>query len=650
MKTITDSTLFYWLSFFITGILCSLVSFNFELLTVSIIILFSGMLLFFRFENVGLSIVFTSMFFILGFASMEQIFPEENKNLTAGQNFYVGKIKEQLTVGKIWTTNLIELDAGLDKNQKWKSTKETVLLITENDETLLQKNDLVLFQTNFNKIELLNNPGEFNAKTYWLSKGVRYQCFVTSDKIRLMKHQPLSWFDQLLVDARNYSTVVLDRWVGEKDAPLIKAILLGDKSDLGIEIKQTFTNTGAMHMLAVSGMHIGLIVLLLNSLFKYLFLYRGRVIAACLMIVLLWFYAFLTGFSASVTRAVVMFTVLIVAGLLKRGYQPINSLSIAAFFIFLWDPMSIFDIGFQLSFLAMVGIFTVYPMLENAFVFEYSLFNTIWKGTAIGLASQVFTVPVSIYYFNQFPNYFILTNFGVMLFSGVMLALAIGIIAFGKLAFLSIPIGWFLALCSSLLVGFIAFVEQIPGALSVGFTPGWLWVLLLYCVLFPIIIWMEKKKWIQILLCLFPFILWLQINRLNNLYKKEWLVFNSNYPTILLNNGHHQVCFYSAFNEKSIIHANKLVQDYQKIHPGNIEFIPFLNEKMTVSNLGTIFQIERMKGWLSIRNANQYYAIITSSFVDFEEFDSKYKIISMNQETSGKVYDLKEGAFRCDLK
>lgn len=648
MRVITESTLIFWLCFFISGMFVSMTEFYAYYIVISFFFFLTGafsLKIFYRFNTY---FVYVPLFFLAGLLAMERVFPKQNGYLTGGENYYLGKIEQQLNAGEIWSTNLVKLEAGLDEKRQWKKTSERIVLLTENGEALLSQNDVILFRSTLKEITTANNPGEFNAQMYWLSKGVRYQGFGPAEQLKLIEHVPLGWFDQLLVNVRNYSTMVLDKWVGEKDAPLIKAILLGDKSDLDTETKRIFTNTGAMHMLAVSGMHIGLIVVLLAGIFKILFFHRGRVIALWLMIILLWFYAFLTGFCASVTRAVAMFSVLVFAQLMKRGYQPVNSLAIAAFFILLWDPMAVFDIGFQLSFLAMVGIFTVYPMLEKVLVFKQKWLNTTWQGTAIGLASQVFTVPVSVFYFNQFPNYFILTNFGVMLFSGVMLGLAIGILALGELAVLSVSIGWFLAVCSSLLVGFIAYVEMIPGALSVGFTPGWTWVIAMYLYVFAALHWAERKKWKPVFICLIPLVIWLHAGRANNLYRKEWVIFNSNYPTILFNNGTSQMCFYGN-GEKSLKYTKRLIEGYQKIHPGEIDFIPFLKEKQTIEIQNKVFTVQMKKGWIEINSEEKKYALITSQSVKIDDFDKQIQIISMRNDTEINVHNLSNGAYRVEF-
>jgi competence protein ComEC len=287
--------------------------------------------------------------------------------------------------------------------------------------------------------------------------------------------------------------------------------------------------------------------------------------------------------------------------------------------------------------------------LENSVKFKYNWLNTTWQGTAIGLASQVFTVPVSVYYFSQFPNYFILTNFGVMLFSGIMLALAIGLLAVGKWAILSLPVGWFLAICCSLLVGYIAYIEQIPGALSVGFSPHWSWVLLMYLVVFFALYWSERGKWMHILIAFTPLIMWLQLERYNNLSKRELVIFNSNYPTLLFNTGTEKICFYSG-NERGEKQAHRLVNDYSKLHPGEVEFLPLSNGKYTIHIADRKFQIQSKFGWIDLTTATEKYALITASKFVRDTFESDRKLISLQKQSSENTwYDLSDGALHLKL-
>ncbi|MCO5260543.1 MAG: ComEC family competence protein [Crocinitomicaceae bacterium] len=651
MKILTNSSLLFWLISFILGIVFFINDSYYLIFILSIVSIVIGFLPIQKINNLRFYFLLAPLFCISGYLLTDNYFPYENEILTMEDNYYIGTILEQSTKDKVWNSVIVQLNSE-KVNESWVTTNEKVLLIVENSDVLTTKNDLILFETKFNKIELKNNPGEFNAKNFWISKGVRYQGFVGADQVKLLQHKGLNWFESVLQNTRDYSSKLLDKWIGVNESPLIKAILLGDKSDLDSETKRVFTNTGTMHMLAVSGLHVGVIVVILDLIFKFLFFFRARNVVSVLMLLLLWFYAFLTGFSASVVRAVVMFSVLILARFLHRDYQPINSLSIAAFIILLASPLTIFDIGFQLSFLAMLGIFTFYPLIEQLIVPPNSFLTTVWQGTAIGLAAQIFTVPASLYYFGQFPNYFFLSNLGVMLFSGIMLGFAIAILALGKISFVAIPIGWLLSISCIVFVQFILLIEAIPGAVAKGFYTSIWWVVLAYFIVLVSLFLFEKKKWFFIASCVLPLIIWAQFVRFQNLNKKEWLVFNTLYPTILVNNAGQQICLYAG-NEKGKKNAVRLVQDYQKFHPGQIDYIPLSEGIYTVDRIlpTTSLLIDVTKELITFQYNDKRYLYVTNSNFDKNTIPKYTKVISQHLKTNvSNFYDLSTKAFRENLE
>jgi len=649
MKTITESSLVLWLFCYLCGIVCGLSQHWIGLLVGAGVLFYCGLLFSRSLPKLKIYLLTSPIFFILGLWSMEISFPQQNKVLTLGENFYIGTIQHVASDNKLWNTNIVRLSMIRNGNNEWIKSNEYVLLLIENESgnrvQTFQQNDKILFKTTFREVEQLNNVGEFNIQRYWHSKGIRYQGFTFSTQVARIEIGTLSWFEHSLNTVRTYSTKVLDRWIGVEDSPLLKALLLGDKSDLDTDTKRIFMNTGAMHMLAVSGMHVGLIVVVLEIFFKALFFHRWKNTSSTLMIIILWFYAFLTGFSASVTRAVVMFTVLILSRFLKRKYQAINSLCIAAFVILVYNPMSVFDIGFQLSFLAMVGIFTIYPFLQNILAFKQTILNTLWQGTAVGLAAQVFTLPLSLYYFHQFPNYFILTNIGVMLFSGILLGLAIALLLIGKIPFLSVYLGWVVALCAWIFIGFIAFVEKLPGALALGFSPSMFWITILYGVILLSLYWIERKKWITILVILLPLLAWIQFDRLDNIYKKEWVVFNNQHTIILFNNAGQQICFYED-RPKNQKKAHRLVADYQKIHPGSAEFYPITNTDYQIETKNCVFNIKFNKNITNITNNNELFAIVASENINMELLKKNANIITKGIPSRHAIHTLQDGAYR----
>lgn len=649
MKVLSQSTLLFWLLCFIFGQLILGTSMQAYILGFAAICFLIGCFAFKKLESFNVYLIFAPLFLSLGFLSIEGEFPQTNKALTHGKTIYLGEVQEQIREGEFWSTNIIQLKSLQLANGKWNPIHEKIVLITENN-SLLSKHDQLIFQSNLQEITNKNNPGEFNSEMYWHSKGVRYQGFSAIEEQQIIQNMPLNWFEQLLETSFNYSSKMIEHWVSIEHAPMVKAILLGDKTDLTNEIKEAFINTGAMHMLAVSGLHIGLIVLILSIAFKYLFFHRNKKLAQLVIVAILWFYAFLTGFTPSVVRAVMMFTIIILVLFMRKNYNAINSLTIAGFFILLYDPLAIYDIGFQLSFLAMLGIFTLYPSIDSIFNIKQKWLLFLWQGTAIGFAALVFTTPISIYYFHQFPNYFMLSNIAVMLLSGVMLGLTIALLAIGKIPFLSFPIGWMLSISCFLLIGFMNYIAKLPYAIATGFQPGAWWLFSCFIFIFVSLILIERKKVGLILALLIPIIFSLQFKRFQNLSKQEWLIFNTHFPTVLVNGSKQQVCFYAG-NERGLKSAKRLVHDYQQIHPGTVEFVPFSFKQQTLkTDNQELLTFVRKKGMIELITPNQQYALVFLENLNLANIPQHIKIISLKENENPLIdYQLNQGAFRVEL-
>lgn len=185
---------------------------------------------------------------------------------------------------------------------------------------------------------------------------------------------------------------------------LSSALVLGDKQDMGTQLKQQYRLTGMSHMLAVSGLHVGIVFAILNLLLGVVRLAdRGRIISGIIIVILLWGYAAVTGFSPSVVRAVVMFSVVQIGIMSSRSSTPLNTLSFAWIAILIWNPTTLFDIGFQLSFAAMVTIITLYPTLSSLWQPQNKPLRWLWQLTAVGLSAQLGVTPLVALYFGQIP-------------------------------------------------------------------------------------------------------------------------------------------------------------------------------------------------------------------------------------------------------
>jgi len=311
------------------------------------------------------------------------------------------------------------------------------------------------------------NPGEFDYRRYLQTRQVYHSQFVHPGQYKVLSYAPLSWPVAISQRAAAVLDGVLRRYVpGRREYALGTALVLGFKDDIDHDTRQAYADTGTTHIMAVSGLQVGLLFGALQWLLARVPLggspLRRRLLTAALGLALIWSYAFLTGLSASVLRATVMFTLVIIGQAWERQSSLFNTLSAAAFCLLLWNPYLLCDVGFQLSFLAVLSIVYLQPRIvrwldvRNA-VLDYRrdwhpaarqkatraaawLADAAWQLTALSLAAQVATFPLGLYYFHQFPFSFLLSNLiavpisSIAVYVGVVLLLAKGLVALVGLA------------------------------------------------------------------------------------------------------------------------------------------------------------------------------------------------------------------------
>lgn len=229
-----------------------------------------------------------------------------------------------------------------------------------------------------------------------------------SEMVQRAGERMLAYRDQLL---RQYQ-----QWgIGEENYAIVAAMTLGDKTALTPDIRESFNITGAGHVLAISGLHLGILYMMVSFLVRGL---RLRIVTQVLTILLIWAFAFLIGMSPSVVRSATMLTIY---GLLSLGYRQkmsINVLAFTAIVLLVLKPQSLFDIGFQMSFLAVLAILLCYPLLNRVFserwLMEHRLVRWLWGMTALSLSAQIGVAPLIAFYFHRFSTYFLLSNFVVI--------------------------------------------------------------------------------------------------------------------------------------------------------------------------------------------------------------------------------------------
>ena len=317
---------------------------------------------------------------------------------------------------------------GVDK----KAACGKILLGISNKEAseTLEVDDEILLWGTAKILEPPLNPHQFDYGQYMSGIGVQHQIKIENSNFFRLPSSSVT-ITGLAASVRNSISHKLKiSGIAGNELGIIQALLLGERNEISAELYSKYSKAGATHMLAVSGLHIGIIYLILDFLLRPLeLLNRGKTIKMGIILLLLWSFALLAGFSASVVRAVTMFSFVCYAFYLNRPANTFNILALSMFFILLaFNPLMLFRAGFQMSYLAVIFIVWIYPMLQKFWCPGNLLVRKLWQLLSISLAAQLGVLPVGLYYFHQFPGLFFVSNLIIIPFLGILLGLGIAVI------------------------------------------------------------------------------------------------------------------------------------------------------------------------------------------------------------------------------
>lgn len=275
------------------------------------------------------------------------------------------------------------------------------------------------------------SPYEFNYKEYLNNKGITHNHFVNGTDIHKVGSRSLNYYIEISASLRSKAINILDEAIGNpRERAVLNAVLIGSKTQLDKDTKNIYSDAGVMHILAVSGLHVGIIYFILLQVIKKIPLLSSRkAIQLILVILLLWIFAGISGFSSSVVRSVIMFSLFGFGEAINRHSSSFNTLATAAFLMIFFSPLIVTDVGFQLSFLAVLGILYLQPKISGLWVFRNKVLDWIWSLSTVGIAAQIATFPLGLYYFGKFPNYFLVSNL-------IVIPIATVVVCFGVLILL----------------------------------------------------------------------------------------------------------------------------------------------------------------------------------------------------------------------
>lgn len=376
------------------------------------------------------------------------------------------------------------------------STIGKVLVNVEKDSTKnrFKVDDQFLVNTSFKTINSPLNPYGFNYQKYLHNQQVDYQINIDKDAILDLENSKSSVNGLAASFREKINNSLIKYGFKDNELAVINALLLGQRQTISSDLMQSYTGAGAIHILAVSGLHVGIILLILTFLFKpFHYFKKGKLIASICIVVSLWLFAIIAGLSASVVRAVTMFTAITIGLYLNRPSNIYNTLITSMFFLLLFHPSYLFEVGFQLSYVAVFAIVWIQPKIYNLWKPKYWLLNKIWQLFTVSIAAQIGVLPLSLYYFHQFPGLFFISNLVIIPVLGIILILGILVMLFAVFGILPQFLAKGYMLLINTMNSFVSWVSNQESFIVQNITFSL--VLLIVSYLFVIVFfkWSEKK-------------------------------------------------------------------------------------------------------------------------------------------------------------
>lgn len=369
---------------------------------------------------------------------------------------------------KNWTTYEAKVVEYFDGNS-WQKTKGKVLINFSKDSEVLNYGDVIECKESMRRIK--NFAGlDFDYQKYMNHKRLYHNVYCKDYKI--INHNQgntiIKWAKNTNENLKNR---ILSSNISQRNANLAISLLLGDKSKLDLDIKNSFSVTGIAHILCVSGLHIGLILAFIQLITKFICLFglRFYYFRQILLVIIAWVIALIIGCTPSALRVALMFTIFTLSKNLPIQTNPLNTLYCTAFLLLIADPLLLFDISFQLSFLAVLGILICVPIIDK-FLLKYktkSYFKPIIQNITVSFSAQAFTAPIIIYKFKTFPILFLLTNVIVIPFLGLILISIILLVVFADIGFLNYVLSFVVEIELTCLTSIAKFIEILTKAISI---------------------------------------------------------------------------------------------------------------------------------------------------------------------------------------
>ena len=447
---------------------------------------------------------------------------------------YVARLKECPTVKDNSIKVLVEmLEIEDAESNKYKSEAKIIAYFEKNEESLsLDYGDCIVFVTNPEEVDKPPNPEQFDYKDYLYKKGVTHQVYLQTGKWMKLGYNisnPIYKFSYWLRDF--LIETMQELGVRDEEFAVASAILLGYDDSLPMDLRQKYVAAGAMHILCVSGLHVGVIFMVFSSLLFFLDDRNSlqRIVKHIVLLLLIWLYALLAGLAPSILRATIMLSFVIVGNIINKKGILLNSLAVSALILLCVNPANLFDVGFLLSYVAVIGIVILQKPISKLVYSRYEIINKVWEITSVTIAAQIATAPFTIYYFHQFPAYFWLSNLFMTPISSVVITGGMIMLLVFFIPYINTIVAFLVSKMIYVMNFGVDFIESLPYSIIKGiYINEAQFVILLMILLFLLLFVELKEKFLLFLMMILTvFFLIINFNKVSVQKKQNEMIFYS---------------------------------------------------------------------------------------------------------------------------
>ncbi len=377
------------------------------------------------------------------------------------KNIIIGRVASELKKKKR-VSAMFEVERMNDHYSKGK-----LLVYFGKGDSLLnyQNGDLILLK---GKVQILKdnpNPKSFNYRDYLKYKGVDAQVFLKDGDHRLLAKGRSNIISSTALRIRKWALSIFENRLHDRDQlATASAMVLGYREHLSQDLYTSFSETGAVHVLAVSGLHVGIICMIFILFFNR---FKNdsnwfKVVKLITLLTVVWAYTLVTGASPAVLRAAVMFSLILIGRLWFKGANIYNILACSALIILMYDPYLLFQLSFQFSYLALISILFFQPRIERLYETKHWITTKVWQLTTVSIAAQILIFPISVFYFHQFPTYFILSGISAVFLATFILGLGLLLLCLNGVPFLGDILSVIYSKLLEAFIQIIAAIQSLP--------------------------------------------------------------------------------------------------------------------------------------------------------------------------------------------